>query len=457
MKEIKYITCSLWVALTMSSCGIYSKYQRSSDVETLTDDLYKYSQATASDTSIASLSWRELFTDPALQSLIEQALAQNTDLNVAQLNVEQAEIALSTARKAFLPSLWLEPQGSISSFNGVTSKTYNVSFTSSWEIDVFGKLRNAKEQNKALLEQSEAYAQAVQTSLIATIAQSYYSLLMLDEQLKISEETRENWEKNIRVMNAMKSAGRINETSVLQSEASSIALNSSIVTLKEQIAVLENSLSLLLAQPTTHIERGYILSIEFSDKLSTGLPIELLSNRPDVRMAESYLAEMFYATAEARSSLYPSLTLSGSAGYTNSSGVVTNPGDILYNLAGSILQPIFNRGALKAQLKISKSQQEQALLQFKQSILDAGAEVNNAISELQSSRERLQYGEHQIAVLEKTVTKTELLMRHGSSTTLDVLVAQLSLLQAQLSFSTEKYNQTQGVINLYRALGGGEE
>ncbi|MFR9650301.1 MAG: efflux transporter outer membrane subunit [Rikenellaceae bacterium] len=456
MKEIKYIICSLLVALTMSSCGIYSSYQRSSDVETLTDDLYKYSE-TPADTSIASLSWRELFTDPALGSLIEQALAQNTDLNVAQLNVEQAEIALSTARKAFLPSLWLEPQGSISSFNGSTTKTYNVSLTSSWEIDVFGKLRNAKEQNKALLEQSEAYAQAVQTSLIATIAQSYYSLLMLDEQLQISEETRENWEKNLRVMNAMKSAGRINETSVLQSQASSIALNSSIVTIKEQIAALENSLSQLLAQPTSHIERGDILSVEFSDKLSTGLPIELLSNRPDVRMAEGYLTEMFYATAQARSSLYPSLTLSGSAGYTNSSGVVLNPGDMLYNLAGSILQPIFNRGTLKAQLKISKSQQEQALLQFKQSILDAGAEVNNAISELQSSRERLQYGEEQIAVLEKTVTKTELLMKHGSVTTLDVLTAQLSLLQTQLSQTTEKYNQTQGVINLYRALGGGEE
>lgn len=457
MKQIKYITYSLLAALAMSSCGIYSKYLRSTDVETLTDDLYKYSNTTSVDSSFASLSWRELFVDPALQSLIEQGLEQNTDLNVAQLNVEQAEIALSTARKAFLPSLSLEPQGTISSFNGSTTKTYNISLTSSWEIDVFGKLRNAKEQSKALLEQSEAYSQAVQTALIATIAQSYYSLLMLDEQLKISEQTKVNWENNIRVMNAMKSAGRINETSVLQSEASSIALNSSIVTIKEQIAVLENTMSLLLAQPTSHIERGSIDDVIFADNLSVGLPIELLGNRPDVRMAESYLAEMFYATAEARSSLYPSLTLSGSIGFTNSSGVVVNPGDMLYSLVGSIVQPIFSRGTLKASVKISQSQQEQALLQFKQSILDAGAEVNNAISELQSSRERLLYGEEEIAILEKTVTKTELLMKHGSSTTLDVLVAQLSLLQSKLSLSTEKYNQTQGVINLYRALGGGEE
>ncbi len=456
MKQIKYIASSLLALLTMSGCGVYTKYQSSTDEEQIAN-LYSYIEASNETTSIATLPWQELFTDPYLQSLIETGLTQNTDLNVAQLNIEQAEIALSTARKAFLPTLNLEPQGAISSFNGSTTKTYSVSLTSSWEIDLFGRLRNAKEQSKALLEQSKAYHQAVQTGLIATIAQSYYSLLMLDEQLKISEQTQANWQEILRVMKAMMRAGRINETSVLQSEASSIALNSQIVTLKEQIAQLENSISLLLAQPTEHIERGDINSVEFPEELSVGLPIELLSNRPDVRMAESYLTEMFYATAEARSSLYPSLTLSGSAGYTNSSGAVINPGDMLYNLAGSILQPIFNRGTLRAQVKISKSQQEQALLQFKQSILDAGAEVNNAISELQSAQERLQFGTEQIAVLEKTVTKTELLMKHGSATTLEVLVAQLSLLQTQLSFTSEKYNQTQGVINLYRALGGGEE
>ncbi len=458
MKQIRYITASLLVAFSVSGCGIYSSYQRSADLEELTEDLYTSASAQDDDeSSLSSLSWRELFTDPCLQSLIEQALDSNTDLKVAQLNVAQAEIALSTARKAFLPSLNLEPQGSISSFKGATTKSYSVSLTSSWEIDLFGRLRNAKEQSKALLEQSAAYAQAVQTSLIATVAQSYYSLLMLDEQLEISQQAKENWANNLRVMEALKNAGRINETAVLQSRASSIALDSSIVTIKEQIAAMENTISLLLAQPTSHIERGDILSLEFPGELTVGLPIELLSNRPDVRMAEANLMEMFYATAEARSSLYPSLTLSGSAGYTNSSGGVSNPGDMLYSLAGSILQPIFNRGTLRAQLKISKAQQEQALLQFKQSVLDAGAEVNNSMSELQSAQERLEYGTEQIEVLEKTLTKTELLMRHGSSTALDVLVAQLSLLQTQLSFSAEKYNQTQGVVNLYRALGGGEQ
>lgn len=455
MKQITYIVITIVSAFTISGCGIYSTYTSSENSE-ITDDLYKYIEATDDTTNIALLSWREMFTDPYLQQLIETGLENNTNLNIARLSVEQAEASLSAARKAFLPSLSLEPQGSLSSFNGSSSKTYNLSLTSSWEIDVFGKLRNEKEQSVAALEQSVAYRQAVQTQLIATIAGSYYSLLMLDEQLEISEQTQKNWEKTLRAMEVLKKAGRIYETSILQSEASCVALNSQISTLKEQIAELENSISLLLAIPTKHIERGSIDDVNFPEELSIGVPIQLLRNRPDIRMAESYLAEMFYATAEAKSSFYPSLTLSGAAGYTNSSGVIINPGDMLYSLVGSIVQPIFSRGTLKAQLKISKAQQEQALLQFNQSILDAGAEVNNALSECQYAKERLEYGAKQIEILEKTVAKTEQLMKYGINNSLEVLTAQLSLLQTQLSFSSDKYNQTQGVINLYRALGGGE-
>lgn len=455
MKRIKYLVIALMTTISVTACGVYSSVQKTVDPE-LTDDIYNYIEATSDTTNLASLSWRELFTDSKLQALIEEALANNADLNVARLNAEQAELSLSVARKAFLPTLNLVPQGSVTSFKGSTSKTYNVSLTSSWEIDVFGKLRNAKKQTEEAFTQSVAYRQAVQTQLIATLASSYYSLQMLDEQLAISEQTQVNWAENIRVMEAMKQAGRIDETSVLQSKASSIALNSQIVTIKEQIAELENSISLLLASPTKHIERESITSFECPSILNVGVALQLLSNRPDVRAAESYLAEMFYATAEARSSLYPSFTLSGSAGYTNSSGSITNPGDMLYSLVASALQPIFNAGALRAQLKISEAKQEQALLEFKQAILDAGAEVNNALSAYQSAQERLINSQEQIQLLEQTVTKTKLLMTHGSATSLEVLTAQLSLLQAELSLASDKYNETQGVISLYRALGGGE-
>ncbi len=447
MKQLKYIVVAALTVTSLSGCGIYSSYQRSEDSEVVADQLYDYIEASNDKSSnIASLNWLELFTDSSLQALIAQGLESNTDLNVARLSVEQAEASLTAARLAFLPSLSATGQASYSTG---TKTTYSVGASASWEIDLFGKLRNAKEQSKAALEQSVAYRQAVQTQLVASIAGSYYSLLMLDEQLKISEETQVNWSENLRVMKAMLKAGRINETAVLQSEASSIALNSSIVTIKEQIAELENTLSAILAMPTKHIERGSLSDMTFPEELSTGLPLELLSNRPDVRMAESYLAQMFYATGEARSSLYPTITLSGSAGYISP--------DMLYSAIASLVQPIFNRGALRAQVKISKAQQEQALLLFNQAILDAGTEVNNALSEWQSAQERLVNSQMQIELLTKSVAKTELLMKHGTSNYLDVLTAQLTLLQSELSYSADKYNEAQGVINLYRALGGGEE
>lgn len=448
MKPILYIATLGTLALSMTGCGNYTSYQREA-TDPITDDLYAYIEATEQSTSLASLSWREIFTDPCLSSLIEQALEQNTDMRSARLSVEQAQVSLSTARKAFLPTLSGSAQEAVAMSGGNTASGYSVALTAGWEVDIFGKLRNAKMQAAAALEQSEAYRQAVQTALVATMANSYYSLLILDEQLSISEQTQENWGANLKMMEAMLSAGRINETALLQSQASSVALDSSIVTIKEQIAQLENSISQLLASPTRTIERGTIEQVEFPERLTVGLPLELLSSRPDVRMAESYLMQMFYATAEARSSLYPSVTLAGSASFSG--------GDMLYNLVGSLLQPIFYNGSLKAQVKISKSQQEQALLEFQQTLVDAGVEVNNAVSECQSAKSRLEYGQTQLELLTKAVDKTELLMKHGKVTSLDVLTAQLSLLQTELAQANEKFNYAQGVVNLYRALGGGEE
>ncbi|MFI3297573.1 MAG: TolC family protein [bacterium] len=445
------------LALPLSSCGLYSNYSSTTEEDNNIKELYNYIEATDDTTNIANISWREFFTDSHLQALISKGLENNSDLSVAQINVEQAEIALTKARLAYIPSVNASVSGGASSFNGSNSQTYEAALTASWEIDLFGKLRNAKRQSKAALEQSRAYRQAVQTQLIATIANSYYSLLMLDEQLKISEQTQVNWDENIRVMQAMKRAGRVNEAAVLQSQASSAALQSQIITLREQIAELENTLSTLLSMPTEHIERGVITDIQIPDNLSFGVPMQLLTNRPDVRMAESYLEQMFYATSEARGSLYPSITLSGTIGYTNSYGVTVNPAQMLYNAAAQVLQPIFNQGTLRAQLKISKLQQQQALIQFNQTVIEAGAEVNNALSSWQAAQARLYYTSEQVELLQRAVTNTELLMKHGSSTYLEVLTAQLTLLTAELSYASDIYNQAQGVVNLYRALGGGEE
>ncbi|MFI3304340.1 MAG: TolC family protein [Rikenellaceae bacterium] len=456
MNKIQNILVATLIGASLSGCGIYTKYKTPTEDIAVVDSLYDYIKATDDTTNIATLSWRELFLDPALQTIIEQALQSNTDLNVARLNVEQAEVALNTARKAFLPSLTLTPQGNFSSTKGVSTKSYAITASASWEIDVFGKYRNQLEQGRSALEQSRAYTQAVQTELIATVTKSYYTLLMLDEQLDITRQTKKNWEENLRSMEALMRAGRLNKTSVLQSEASKISLESSIISLEQQIIEMENTLSTILAVAPQHIKRGEMESTTFPSKLSVGVPLQLLSNRPDVRAAEYYLAEAFYATAEARSSLYPTITLSGSVGYTNSGGsAISNPGDMVYNAVASLVAPLFNRGTLQAQVKISKSQQEQALLNFQQTLLDAGAEVNVALSNWQSAKKLLEIDIAEKIILTKAVETSELLMHHGNVNYLEVLTAQLSLLQSELSFSNNKYNEIASVIELYRALGGG--
>ena len=454
INKIKNIMIVAVMSYTLTGCNIYSQYQRSTVVEV--DSLYNFIESTNDTTNISALPWKELFTDPILQSHIEQGLKSNTSLNVARLNVEQAQISLKSARLAYLPSLNATPQGNLTSFNNSTSQTYNLSVSASWEIDIFGKLRNAKERNKSALEHSMAYRQVIQTQLISTIANTYYSLLMLDQQLDISKRTMINWEENLRTVTALKNAGKLNQTSVFQSEANKVALSGRIVTIEKQIKDLENTLSALLSMNPQHIKRGSINDVSFPDELSVGIPIQLLNNRPDIRVAEHNLAQMFYATNEARSSLYPSITLGGAAGFTNNAGIIMNPGDMIYSAVASIVQPIFNRGVIRSQVKIYESRQEQALLQFRQAILDAGVEVNSALIQWQSAKERLSYDTYQISLLEKAVNGAELLMKHGNANYLEVLTSQQSLLQTELTYSQNKFEEIQGVINLYRALGGGE-
>ncbi len=458
INKIKYILVVVMVSSMFSSCrSLYSVYERPTDTVD-TDSLYRFIEATNDTTTIASMPWREFFTDSKLQALIELGLENNTSLNVARLNVEQAEVALKSARLAYLPTLNAVPQANVTNFNSSTTQTYNISLAASWEIDIFGKVRNAKERSKMALEQSKAYEQAVQTQLIATIANSYYSLLLLDKQLNISQSTEYNWQENLRAMIALQKVGSVNSVSVLQTEANAIALKGHIITIEEQIEELENSLSALLAVPSQQIERGVLKDFDVPTTLAYGVPLQLLSNRPDIRVAEYSLAQAFYMTNESRASLYPSLTLSGAAGFTNSGGgAILNPGELIFNAVGSIVQPIFNHGKLRAQVKISESKQEQASLQFNQVILDAAVEVNNSISQLQSAQKRLGFATQQISALTEAVRGSKLLMQNGSANYLEVLTAQNTLLQAELTESSDRYNRIQGVINLYRSLGGGEK
>lgn len=452
---MKRIIIGLLLLTGLSGCHIYRTYERPelSGV----DSLYRVPAMTEDTMSLADFSWKELFTDTVLQQLIEKGIANNTDLNIARLKVREAEALLTSSKLAYLPSVSLTPQGTIKSIEGNSpTKTYNLAASADWELDIFGRLTNAKREAKAMLEQSQAYKQAVQTQLIATIANSYYTLLMLDKQLDISKRTAEIWAENLRVMKALKKAGQTTEMAVAQIEASKLSVDASLLSLEQQITEVENSLSSLLGVVPQRIDRSTLDMQSFPDTLSVGVPLQLLQRRPDVRQSEAVLAEFFYTTNRAYSAFYPAITLSGSAGWTNAAGaIISNPGEWLFSAVGALVQPLFNRGQNIANLKVAKARQEEALLTFRQTLLNAGTEVNDALLQWQVARRRLDLDRQQIISLQSAVRSSELLMRHSSQNYLEVLTARQTLLDAELSAVSDRFEEIQGVINLYHALGGG--
>lgn len=452
----------IWIAalsLLTTGCGIYNQYERPDLGRAETDSLYRPEAAPDTSSSIASLRWEELFTDPCLQSLIRRALTSNTDLQTAALRVKEAQATLTSSKLAYLPSLQLDPQGALSSFDGSKAqKTYTLGGSASWEIDLFGRLTNAKRRARAALLESEAYRQAMQTQVIATVADSYYALLMLDEQVRVTTQTAESWCKYVKALHALMNAGEADRATLSQAEASRLSAESSLLSLQRQVAEQENALCAFIGEVPRHIERSAQDRQQFPAHMSVGVPVELLSRRPDVRQAEAALMQAFYATNSARSAFYPGITLSGSAGWTNSGGAaITNPGAWLLQAVGSLVQPLFNRGQNIANLKIAKAQQEEALLAFRQSLLDAGQEVNNALIQWQTAREQIRLDKEQVRHLETTVSDTRLLMEHGTVNYLQVLTARQSLLSARLTLASDRYSEIQGVINLYHALGGGTD
>lgn len=436
------LTCTLF-----SGCGLYKQYERE-DMH-FVDSLYRRMSVPADSASTASVSWDVMFTDPYLQDWIKTGLEYNTDLNIARLKVSEAEAALLAARWALLPGADFNMQGGLPG-------QFSASIGASWQADIFGSLRNSKRKAQAALEQSEAYRQAVQTQLVATIANSYYTLLMLDEQLNISTRTMKTWDESIRTLEALKRAGKTNEAAVLQAKANKLSVEANILTLEKEILAVENSMCALLGLVPMAITRGTLAEQQLPQTLSAGVPAELLSRRPDVRQAELALAQTFYSVNSARASFYPNLSLSGALGWTTGNGnIVLDPGSLIANLIASVTQPVFGRGVNKARLQTAQAQHEQAAYRFRQSLLDAGVEVNNALTMWQTAQKRVELGKKQIVNLQAAVWNTQLLMKHGNADYLEVLTAQKNLLQAELTEASDRFDEIKSVINLYQALGGG--
>lgn len=457
MKKIIYMILCM---AAMSSCHIYRNYQRPEGLPV--DSLYRDTAngpLEEDSLTLGDLLWQEMFRDTLLQDLIRYGLENNTDMQTALLRVDQAKAQLKAARLSFLPSLALSPQGTLTGTDGSkTVKTYELPVQASWEIDLFGNLRNAKKGSQATLLQQEAYRQAVRSDLIASIANGYYSLLMLDGQLGISRATLEVWKEQIRVMESKFKVGEETENAVSQARASLHELEATHNDLLRQQREAENALCTLLGTTARSIERGSLEQQTFPERINAGLPVRLLSKRPDVVQAEMVLANAYYTVNQARSAFYPSLTLSGSAGWTNSLGqVVSNPGGWILSAVASLAQPIFNRGKLISNLRVSKDEEQIALLAYKQALLDAGQEVNDALYATESVQRSLDSHWRQCKELERAVQTSEALYRTGNATYLELLTARQSLLNARLNVVSDRFTYCQSIINLYNALGGGCE
>lgn len=448
----------------LSSCHIYKTYDRPEDIvaEGLYRDTVAVNDTLVSDTAnFGNLPWREVFTDPQLQALIEQALTSSPDIRTAALRVQEAQAPLLASKLAFIPALTLSPQGTVSSWDkGKATQTYSLPVTASWQIDMFGQLLNLKRQAQATLEQTLAYEQNVRVQLIANTANLYYTLLMLDRQMQITEGTAEILKKNTETMIAMKEAGFYNttEAAVEQSRAAYAQVQASIPDIRSSIREVENSLCLLLGEPAHGIERSVLEEQQLPNEFSVGIPLQLLSNRPDVKAAEQALASAYYNTNVARSNFYPRITLSGSAGWANSAGAaIVNPAKLLASAVASLTQPIFQNGANIAKLKIAKAQQEEAKIQFQTTLLNAGNEVSNALDMYQACTEKVNARNMQVNSAKNAADYTKELFNLGTSTYLEVLSAEQSYLSAQLSEVSDTFSRMQAVISLYQALGGGRE
>ena len=401
MKKILFV---LTVATLLSSCSIYKKYSRPESIST--DGLYgKIEQKDT--TTMADVSWREFFTDKHLQGYIEQGLKNNIDMAITAERVSQAELALQSARLAFIPSFNFQPQFNYSTSSSLFS--YSLPVRASWEIDIMARQINAKRRAEASLEQTKLYRRSVQTALVAAIANNYYTLLMLDAQLRVSRSTSKSWKENVRTMKAMKEAGMTNAASISQTEANSCSIDASLHDLEYKLVQAQNSFALLLGVTPQEFPRGELNGVDFKQELLIGVPAQLLSRRPDLQQAEYNLHLAFYNTNIARAALYPSLTISGEAGWSQ---IISNPGGFFLSLGGSLLQPIFNAGRNRANLKIAESQQREALLNFHHTLLEAGNEVNTALAQCRSARSKTNLRIRQIQTLESAVYSTRQLMRY---------------------------------------------
>lgn len=461
MRTSNILKAALAAAL-LSSCSLFKNYERPADIKA--DGIYGDAQ-NGGEQSLGDIQWREFFTDPQLQTLIEKGLTNNTDMKNADLKIQEVQYALKCAKLAYFPNIYFNPSGTVSKtwdpYNRndyATSSTYKLPATMNWQIGSLGSLRNAKKKAEVNVDQLKNAKQAVQAALVANIASMYYTLSSMDEQLAITQATRDNWGKYLDMEKKLMDAGQADLAAVSSIEATYYSICTSMVALENNIKMVENSLGTILGETAGHVSRGALSTFTSPTILATGAPITILSRRPDVKAAELELAAAFYEKNIALSEFYPSLNLSATGQFTNSLGAGTiNPGLMIGNAVASLSQPIFSNGRIRAQYKISKAEMEVATNNFKQAIIAAGNEVNTAMVELKGAEDQKELIGKQVTSLEKALFATQKLYAHTSTNYLNVITAQNSLLSAQMTQIKNRMDAINATIDLYQALGGGGE
>ena len=436
--------------MLLSSCSLYKKYEAQ---ETVPADIMGDVVLPGDTLSLGALGWRQLFTDPLLQELIEKALQNNTDIKQAQLTIEQVQNDLASARLGGLPILSFEPSGSLTRFNSLSTRSYIVPLKASWQLSIFGQATSRKRQEKARVQMQKDYHQAVQTNLAANVAATYYDLVMLDRELHILQETQVVWEESLEAMRVLFEAGLYMSPAVYQMEAYLAGVQSSIVDIQETILTTEAALCLILSEQPHHIERSPYGKFEMPSELHVGLPLRLLQARPDVRQAARNIEIAYYDIQQARQAFFPDITISATLGWSNDEGTV-NPSQFLSEALASLVQPLFMQGRLKARYKNAQLDQEKARLQFVQTLLNAGNEVYRQMHICKKTEQKAAYLASSVNSLHEAYDGTRELMNNGTNTYVEVLRSQEDLLTAQIKEVENHFEGIQALINLYTALGG---
>jgi len=449
----------LFVVMIFGSCAVTKPYQRpAASIQGLYRD-----QAFSDTSNIANIHWKDFFRDTILQNLIAEAIDHNLDLKIAATRLQEAEANFQQSKLALFPNFSadaLAQRGKTTNAKTAAGSSpnqlYQLNLNANWEADVWGKLRSSKRAEAAALMQSEAYRRLVQTDLVSSIANYYYELLALDQQLKITQESVINWITTVNMMKTLKDADVVTGAAVVQSEASRYAVEVTIPDIQQSIRQTENALSILLGRVPGPIERSSLSSQIAIGYVQTGVPSQLLANRPDVQEAEENFRYYFELTNVARTYFYPALTITASAGWsTTAVSDLFSPTALLKNIAAGLTQPIFNNGINKTRLKIAQGQQQEALYNFQKIVLTAGQEVSNSLFSYQSVLEKTNARDSQIVNLQKAVNYTQQLVRYSSANYTEVLTAEQNLLSAELGQVNDQLQKWQAIINLYSALGGG--